>query len=137
MRMLMDPHKAEDLAQEVFMQLYRKLADMESEAHLVFWLRKVTTNLAIDRLRQEPKYPVVPLESDPGIAGESLDGDPLLQRQLRALIGELPAAARVVELLRYQEDLDPADIAQILGMPINSVKSHLKRSLASLREKLG
>jgi RNA polymerase sigma-70 factor (ECF subfamily) len=39
-------------------------------------------------------------------------------------------------LLRYQEDLDPTDIARTLDMPINTVKSHLKRSLESLRERL-
>ena len=52
LRMLSDTHEAEDLAQEVFMQLHRRLAVIESDAHLLFWLRKVTTNLAIDRLRQ-------------------------------------------------------------------------------------
>jgi RNA polymerase sigma-70 factor, ECF subfamily len=38
-------------------------------------------------------------------------------------------------LLRYQEDLDPVEIARTLGMPLNTVKSHLKRSLESMREK--
>jgi RNA polymerase sigma-70 factor (ECF subfamily) len=55
---------------------------------------------------------------------------------LRELIGELPASARAVMLLRYQEDLDPLEIARTLDMPINTVKSHLKRSLAALRERL-
>lgn len=138
LRMLTDRHKAEDLAQEVFIQLYRKLVTIESSAHLMFWLRKVTTHLAIDRLRAEPKYEMVPLDAGAGVAGATDgDDDPLLQRQLRALIAELqPAAARAVLLLRYQEDLDPTEIAEILDMPVNTVKSHLKRSLASLRDRL-
>ena len=70
------------------------------------------------------------------MASEATTRDPLLERHLRELISELPAQARAVVLLRYQEDLDPTDIAEMLDMSINTVKSHLKRSLASLREGL-
>jgi RNA polymerase sigma-70 factor, ECF subfamily len=136
LRMLSDPHKAEDLAQEVFTRLHGKLAQVQSEQHLGFWLRQVTTRLAIDWLRREPKYQLVSLTLDAPLAGPPAADDPLLQRQLRRLIAQLPPAARAVVLLRYQEDLDPADIARMLDMPVNTVKSHLKRSLDSLREKL-
>lgn len=136
-RMLWDRHKAEDLSQEVFMQLHRKLALMQSDAHVASWLRQVTTHLAIDRLRQQPKVQFVSLDEDPGVPAEAAGGDPLLQRRLRALIGGLAPDARAVILLRFQEDLDPLDIAATLDMPVNTVKSHLKRSLSSLREQLG
>lgn len=134
--MLSDGHEAEDLAQEVFMQLHRRLALIESDAHLLFWLRKVTTNLAIDRLRQGRKHRILPLDDEPGIPDEPLEGDPLLERRLRALIALLPAAARAVVLLRFQEDMDPTEIAEALDMSINTVKSHLRRSMATLREAL-
>jgi RNA polymerase sigma-70 factor, ECF subfamily len=134
LRMLSDPHKAEDLAQEVFMQLHRRLALIQSDTHLLFWLRKVTTHLAIDRLRQEPRHEVVPLDGEPGIASEAMETDPLLQRRLRGLIARLAPAPRAVVLLRYQEDLDPSEIAETLDMSINTVKSHLRRSLEALRE---
>jgi RNA polymerase sigma-70 factor, ECF subfamily len=136
LRMLADRHKAEDLAQEVFLQLHRKLTVIESDAHLVFWLRKVTMNLAIDRLRQEPRYEFLSLEDDPGLPSDAPERDPLLQRLLRGLIAQLPAAARATVILRYQEDLDPVEIAAVLDMPLNTVKSHLKRSLAFMRDKL-
>jgi RNA polymerase sigma-70 factor, ECF subfamily len=136
LRMLSDRHEAEDLAQEVFMQLHRRLAVIESDAHLLFWLRKVTTNLAIDRLRQDRKFRILPLDDVPGIADESPERDPLLQRKLRVLVAQLPAAPRAVVLLRYQEDMDPTDIAEALDMSINTVKSHLRRSMAALREGL-
>jgi RNA polymerase sigma-70 factor (ECF subfamily) len=135
LRMLSDSHKAEDLAQEVFLQLHRRLALIESDAHLTFWLRKVTTHLAIDRLRQEHRHEAFPLDDDPGIVDERAESDPLLQRNLRDLIAQLPPAARAVVLLRFQEDLDPVEIAETLEMPINTVKSHLRRSLVWLREK--
>lgn len=136
LRMLADPPRAEDVAQEVFIRLHRKLALVQSDQHLLFWLRQVTTRLAIDRLRREPRYVPLPADEDLDIVATSAESDPLLQRQLRALVAQLPAAARAVVVLRYQEDLDPADIAQVLQMPVNTVKSHLKRSLATLREKL-
>lgn len=135
LRMLADRHAAEDLAQEVFLQLYRNLSAVSSEAHLTFWLRKVTMHRAIDRLRRTPRYESATPEEAAAAAGETEPGDPLLERRLRSLVGELPAAARAVVLLRYQEDLDPVEIARTLKMPLNTVKSHLKRSLAQLRER--
>jgi RNA polymerase sigma-70 factor (ECF subfamily) len=134
LRMLSDAHEAEDLAQEVFMQLHRRLTLIESDAHLLFWLRKVTTNMAIDRLRYHQKHRVFSLDDDPGIADEPAESDPLLQRRLRALVARLPAAARAVVLLRFQEDMDPTEIAEALEMSINTVKSHLRRSITALRE---
>lgn len=135
LRMLSHRQRAEDLAQEVFLQLHRHLGDIESDAHLGFWLRKVSLNRALDRLRREPRYESVVLELIP--AEDAGGSDPLLQRRLRELLGLLPAAPRAVVLLRYQEDLDPVEIARTLNMSINTVKSHLKRSLATLRERLG
>jgi RNA polymerase sigma-70 factor (ECF subfamily) len=136
LRMMSNPHKAEELAQEVFLQLHRKLASIESEAHLGFWLRKVTTNRAIDLLRQEPHGEVVPLEDETDLASEPNAEDPLLQRRLRDGLAELEPTPRAVMLLRYQEDLDPTDIAEAMNMSIHTVKSHLKRSLATLRARM-
>ena len=137
LRMLSDRQKAEDLAQEVFLQLHRNLASVESGAHLHFWLRKVTVNRSIDRLRREPRFEALPLEAADAVACEAQDADPLLLRRLNSLMKQLPAAPRAVLLLRYQEDLDPTEIARILSMSVNTVKSHLKRSLSLLREHLG
>jgi RNA polymerase sigma-70 factor (ECF subfamily) len=60
----------------------------------------------------------------------------MLGAMLRRLIAALPEDARMVMVLRYQEDLDPSEIAEILVMPLATVKSHLHRSLGVLREKL-
>jgi RNA polymerase sigma-70 factor (ECF subfamily) len=109
---------------------------VSSEAHLAFWLRKVTVHRAIDRLRREPRLEMAPLEAAQLPAGEAPARDPILERRLQSLVAQLPPAARAVVLLRYQEDLDPADIARTLRMPVNTVKSHLKRSLAELRDRM-
>ena len=78
-------------------------------------------------------HPQVPLESAAEVAQPDQSRDPLLERRLQEMILQLPPMPRAVVLLRYQEDLDPPEIAEVLGMPLNTVKSHLKRSLASLR----
>jgi RNA polymerase sigma-70 factor (ECF subfamily) len=62
--------------------------------------------------------------------------DFMLRDALRRLVATLPEKARLVVTLRYQEDLDPTEIARVLEMPLNTVKSHLRRSLAILREKV-
>ena len=136
LRMLSDRHRAEDLAQEVFLQLYRSLDSIESDTHLAFWLRKVAVNRSIDRIRQETRYDSEPLTEAAAIIDETLEGDPLLERRMSDLVAQLPPAARAVVVLRYQEDLDPVDIASTLDMSINTVKSHLKRSLTSLRARV-
>ena len=137
LRMLSRFDRADDLAQDVFLRLFDHLSDIESAQHLGFWLRRVTANLAIDRLRQLPQHtsavPVETLDSE----AHADDTDPWLQRLLRTSIAELPPQPRAVMLLRYQEDFDPTDIAKALDMPLNTVKSHLKRSLDSLRARIG
>ncbi|HTU66308.1 MAG TPA: sigma-70 family RNA polymerase sigma factor [Steroidobacteraceae bacterium] len=135
-RMLRRRDAAEDLAQDVFLQLYRKLDHIESMEHCGFWLRRVAANLAIDWLRRVPYSATQPLEEGAAVAAPLRDDDPLMSRQLDRLLGELSPAARAVMLLRYQEDLDVADVGAALDMPVNTVKSHIKRSLTQLRSRM-
>jgi RNA polymerase sigma-70 factor (ECF subfamily) len=59
-----------------------------------------------------------------------------MSRELVRLLGELPPAPRAVMVLRYQEDRDLSEIATLLDMPVNTVKSHIKRSLTTLRSRM-
>jgi RNA polymerase sigma-70 factor (ECF subfamily) len=139
LRMLGTRESAEDLTQEVFMEMNDNLTSIESCTHLAFWLRRVTTNRAIDQLRRRSRIDFTPLDDDAQLlstAEEAEEADPVWQRHLRRLLAELSPAARAVLLLRYQEDLDPMDIGRTLDMPINTVKSHLKRSLQFMRQSL-
>ena len=130
-----DRSRAEEVAQDVFLQLYRNLDSIESEAHLLFWLRQVTTRRCID-LTRRTKLKAVSLDDAGDLPAASKVADPLLDRTLKRLLQELPEAQRAVVTLRYQEDLDPSEICRIVGMPVNTVKSHLHRALQSLRRKL-
>jgi RNA polymerase sigma-70 factor (ECF subfamily) len=129
--------EAEDLAQDVFVALHQNLWRVESAAHVKYWLCRVTSRRCIDRVRRlswrreqatgrVPDQPVLPRT-----------GDPMLTATLQQLVAELKPQARLVVTLRFQEDLQLSEIAQVLDMPINTVKSHLHRSLEILRSKLG
>ena len=133
---LHDRGLAEEVAQEVFLRLHQNVSSIQSEAHAVFWLRKVTAQRAIDESRRRKRRPQVALADVAEPAAAAPARDPMLRETLRRLVAALPETPRMVTVLRYQEDLDPAEISEVLGMPVATVKSHLQRSLALLRAKL-
>lgn len=133
---LRDRWLAEELAQEVFLNLHQNLSAIKSPAHLTFWLRKVTSHRCIDQARRQKVRPQVSLDDVPEPVAETSEGDFMLSDMLRRVVDTLPEKARLVVVLRYQEDLEPAEIARVLDMPVNTVKSHLRRSLTLLRDKL-
>jgi RNA polymerase sigma-70 factor (ECF subfamily) len=126
---------AEEIAQDVFLKLHRALPTLESETHITAWLCKVTSNLCIDYARRRRTY--VSLDDIPEPATEAATDDPMMARRLRRMVASLPPKARIVVVLRYQEDMEPEEIARVLGWRLNTVKSQLYRSLTMLRNKLG
>lgn len=126
--------QAEDVAQDVFLELYQRLAQIESPSHMTFWLRRVTINRCIDQTRR--RKPDVALEDVAEPRAAATRGDPLLSEQLQRSVANLPERRRAVIILRYQEGLDLTEISKVLDMPLNTVKSTLQRSLLELRRKL-
>ncbi len=134
---LHDRDRAEEIAQEVFLQMYRTLGEIESEAHLRFWLRRVTANRCIDESRRG-RWRIVTLDEAADVAHDADEQrDPLLGRRIRQMLQRLPAQQRLAITMRYQEGLEPSEIGAVLDMPLNTVKSHLRRGLSALREWLG
>lgn len=136
LRFLRNRGVAEELAQDVFLQLYQNLSRIESAAHATWWLRRTVCHRSIDEVRRKRLRPSIGLESVPDPPAESRNRDYLLNDRIRRMVGLLPEKAKAVVLLRYQEDLDPSEISEVLEMPVSTVKSHLHRSLALLRGKL-
>jgi RNA polymerase sigma-70 factor, ECF subfamily len=138
LRILGDRFVAEEIAQDVFLELHAKLDELESDEHVVHWLRRVTVHRSIDRIRQRDRRreDVTDPGDLPELTVEAAPGDPLLSRQIRQLVGSLPVTPRTVVALRYQEDMSVEEIAKALEMPVATVKSHLRRSLELLREKM-
>jgi RNA polymerase sigma-70 factor (ECF subfamily) len=141
-RIVHDPSLAEEVAQDVFFELYGHLPSLASEEHVVHWLRRVTVHRSIDqarrRLRRPQDHAAVSF-AEPGAAepvAASKESDPWLTERLREMIASLPIVPRTVIVLRYQEGLGPEEIAAVLEMPVATVKSHLQRALKVLRAKM-
>jgi RNA polymerase sigma-70 factor (ECF subfamily) len=76
------------------------------------------------------------LEEAPELVTASSHADPMLLERLQQSLATLPERQRLVVIMRFQEGLGPAEIAEVLDMPVNTVKSTLHRSLADLRKGL-
>lgn len=132
-RVTRDRSTAEELAQDVFFELYQSLNRLESSDHVTHWLRKVTSHRCIDWCRRhKPATQTLTDAMDVPSRGPALR-DVLFETRLWQMVGTLAPDPRMVVILRYQEDLDPSDIASVLGLSIHTVKSHLRRSVALLR----
>ena len=136
--------EAEDLTQEVFILVFRKLHSFRGECAFSTWLLRLTRNLAIDRRRQprqrRPHLPEEVLEYLPHARG---DGNPeitamksqRLQRVLDCIEG-LPDPQRTVVYLYYWMGRPIAEIAELLELNPETAKSHLHRSRRRLAERL-
>ncbi len=127
---------AEDIAQDAYLELYRNLHKIESDLHLSFWLRQTVTRKCIDWSRRLKHRRYQPLEDAPEPGAEPRRRDPMLTDELNAKIATLPEKMRWVLILRFQEDLKLSEIAETLEMPVNTVKTTLRRALERLRPKV-
>jgi RNA polymerase sigma-70 factor, ECF subfamily len=134
LRMTSDRGLAEEIAQDVFLELDRNLPRVGNAQHAMAWLRRVTMSRSTDALRRRRVRGMdlwVELEEQHGLPAED-HASPLAAR-LEHLLTTLPEAQRSAILLRYQEDLLPEEIAVLLETPVATVKSQLQRGLKLLR----
>lgn len=127
---------AEDIAQEIFFDLYRSLRTIESPLHLVAWLRRTTINRCIDQSRSRAYRNEMQLGTFLELACTDRTPDPIAGDMLRRQVAALSESHRAVVILRYGENLEPQEIAKLLNIPLNTVKSRLHRALQTLRTKL-
>ena len=142
-RMTGDRGLAEELAQDVLLELDRNLGHMKSAEHVRYWLRQVTLHRASDALRRR-RTKAASLGTDVWVELEErhvlveppdVDEDSPLGRRVEELLAALPESQRAALVLRYQEELTPEEIAATLKAPLATVKSHLQRGLKLLRAK--
>ena len=128
--------QAEEVAQDIFLDLFKNIRKIESPAHLLHWLRRTTTNRCIDHSRKASNKNEMPMPEGfhPSACTEASDA--LLSESLRRHVAALPEWQRAVVVLRYQEDMDLSEIADTLNIPLNTVKSRLHRAIECLREML-
>ena len=140
LRITRDRGTAEEVAQDVFLELYRSSERMQNADHCRFWLRRVAVHRATDALRKKTRQPEAGAEmwaeEQHGLSASPDSGlnDGLVSR-LEDAVGTLPEAMRVAVVLRYGEGMMPEEIGQMLGQPLATVKSNLQRGLKLLRQK--
>jgi RNA polymerase sigma-70 factor (ECF subfamily) len=147
-RMTASYTEADDITQDVFLQVYRSLPTARLDLPFRPWLYVIARNKCLDFLKRRRALDFSALE-DPETAESPIDAvadpDPLpeavlehtdLQRILREAIVRLPERYRTVVALRYAGELSFAEIAQTLGLPENTVKTHFQRAKAILRREL-
>lgn len=148
--MLQDKEDAYDVAQEVFLKLYRKIGSFAGEASLDTWIHRVTVNASLDALRKRGRrVQTVPLAvqsedeqavelplADDSAAPEKVVLQNERRRMLLDAIERLSPKYRSVLVLREFEDLDYEQIASALDISVGTVKSRLNRAREKLRNLL-
>lgn len=137
-RMLGDAAEAEDVAQEVFVQAWRTLADFRGESSFRTWLYRVTTNrclsaLAARRISEPLGDGHRALGAGPA---EIVEGRERLAAVTRA-IGQLSGEQRAALVLRELEGLSYEDIAAVLGVTVGAVKGRIHRARGELVQRVG
>ncbi len=144
MSVLKNPDDAADLTQEAFIRLVRSLHQYNGESRFTTWLYRLVVNLCRDELRRRGRqvpilHSVATAESDEFdplslVADDDRWVDPAgvndtqeTRRQVRAALAQLEEQYRLVLTLYYFEDMKYTDIADVLDMPLNTVKSHIRR----------
>jgi RNA polymerase sigma-70 factor (ECF subfamily) len=126
---------ADDLTQDVFLTVHRKLGELRDVSALPGWICAIARNLATDRLRRRLRRPApLPLDAEPPDAAAG-DGAELRERVL-GRIRSLPDAYRDTLVLRLVEGLSGPEIAARTGMTHGSVRVNLTRGMALLRDLL-
>jgi len=135
--MLGNAEEAEDITQEAFIKAYRSLAGFRREASFRNWVCRIATRLCLDYLRahrEERKRKVSFEEKEPMIAGpETLLAG---QTEIAAAFQNLPAQFRTILSLRHLQELSYQEIADLLQLPLGTVKTHLRRGRAALKKEL-
>lgn len=138
-----DPAVAEDILQDCFLKIYQHAQRIDTNRPLAPWLYRVTVNLSYTWLsrgknRRTPLDNVIDrLVSPMKHAPDQLTEQTELRQNVRKAIGDLSIDQRVVVVLYYLNGLNLHDIAEILDLPVGTVKSRLYYARENLRGKLG
>jgi len=149
LRLVREPAEAEDLFQQTWLRVAQKIRAFDPSRNFDAWLFTLARNLAIDHLRRirplsldEPVSgePFEESRTDRLISTESLPFDRALAAERRNRLAQamerMPAVYREVLTLRFEEEMKVEEIAQVIGAPLSTVKTRLRRSLEQLRNYL-
>jgi RNA polymerase sigma-70 factor, ECF subfamily len=146
-RMLGSNSDVEDIAQQVFIRVWKSASRYVARAKFTTWLLKITRNLVFNEMRRAKRHPHVPVQIDPEAEQIPLKDEAtarpdatLLQGELQQAIDEaitqLPETQRMAIVLRRYQELSYEEIANVLDLSVPAVKSLLFRARTELRERL-
>jgi len=139
-RMLGDSDAAEDVAQEVFLAVWRSLPQFRGESRFSTWLYRITVNRTLNRIKQEKK--VTPLRNEERLVangeapGESVEREQA-KEELNVLLAKIAPERRLVIVLREIEGLSYEEIAATINLPVGTVRSRLNRGRKELEKVAG
>lgn len=135
--------EAEDLAQETFVRAWERLDTYDASRPFKSWIARIAGNLAIDRHRADSRRPrttdldelgATLAAGDPGPAATAIENEQ--QRELLSRLRGLPEHYRQVIVLRFLEELSYEEIAEVLELPMGSVKTRIFRGREMLKQRL-
>jgi RNA polymerase sigma-70 factor (ECF subfamily) len=143
-RFARDRMEAEDLAQDVFVKVFRKLHTFQQDSSFYTWLYRIGINTATDHLSRHQRRRLRLVEDvsalERGDRDDAGAATPLLEEELRQvtrrIVEGLPEKYRTILILREYEDLTYTDIAEVLGCSIGTVESRLFRARRRFKEAL-
>jgi RNA polymerase sigma-70 factor (ECF subfamily) len=148
LRLVREPAEAEDLFQQTWVRVAEKIRQYDSKRNFEAWLFTLARNLAFDHLRRiRPESLDEPIAGMPGESPATrlasaerpvLDG--IMERERTGRLAQalelLPVTHREVLTLRFEEEMKLKEIAEVIGMPLSTVKTRLRRALERLRKTL-
>jgi RNA polymerase sigma-70 factor (ECF subfamily) len=146
LRMTGNTASAEDLTQEAFLQLFRKIGTFRGESAFSTWLHRMSVNVVLMQLRKK-SLPIVPIDEttegdedgtvrkEPGAPDQRLAGS-IDRLRLQRAVDELPPGYRTIFVLHDVEGYEHNEIAEMIGCSIGNSKSQLHKARLKLRELL-
>jgi RNA polymerase sigma-70 factor (ECF subfamily) len=139
-RLLGNHADADDLAQEVFLRIYRSLGRFRGEASLRTWITRITLNLVTDRrrelgIRRQTSLEALSAADHPAEAGK--ESRVLEEEILRKAVGRLPKRQRETLILRVFQEMKFHEIAAVMGCTVGTAKANFFHALRGLRQRVG
>ncbi len=143
-RILENRQEAEDMAQEIYLKVWRALPNFRGEAKFTTWLHAIATHASLNRLRKLKHEPVVLADTeehlerllDRNTDGTGSELEPGDRAYIWQQVRRLPTKYALVLTLFYQQQLSYEEITQVLGLPLGTVKAQLNRARLALARSL-
>ncbi len=133
---------AEDISQETFIRVYKGLHNFRDDSHIGTWIYRIALNVCHTMIKKESLLSsrLVPIEDRADLEPEDLNSDvqdifikDLEKKQIREAVSALPALQSDAITLYYLKEFQYTEVAEIMDIPLNTVKSHIRRAKANLK----